>query len=106
MLSRDRMLAAIDHQPVDHIPLFLNTFEFTPPAHLAWNSPYEKSLRMLNLGLDDMVSIYLAESTYLPAEVVVSNFTETPANETCPVLTSVYETPAGNLRQVVCHTED
>ncbi len=106
MLSRDRMLAAIDHRPVDHVPMFMHTYDYPPPPQLAWHTQYERAQCLLGLGLDDMISLYIAESVYLPAEVRVHDFQETRAGEEYPVLSRVYETPDGTLRHVVRRTPD
>jgi len=61
MNSRERMLAAIRREPVDHVPLgqlFHSTVLDTPPER-RWRDQFERARVMLELGLDPVIDIWL-----------------------------------------------
>lgn len=103
MTSRERMLAAITCRPPDHVPLYLKTFGFRPPEHLAWRNQPERIERFLSLGLDDIYDVYLGASFH--PEVKERWWREERSGERYPLLVKVYETPAGTLRQEVSLTD-
>ncbi|MEM2935957.1 MAG: hypothetical protein QW231_02125 [Candidatus Bathyarchaeia archaeon] len=69
-----------------------------------WKSEKERMEEMLRLGLDQFVSVG-APSSFHP-DVKVRRWKEQLPGEKYPLLFKVYETPAGNLRQVAVQTED
>jgi Uroporphyrinogen decarboxylase (URO-D) len=102
--SRERMLAAIKRQGPDHIPfspLLPQGPEWQAP--LFWRDQIERAERMLELGLDPTIDIWLPDSQPHP-EVVIKSWRERRDPEV--LITKEYHTPAGVLRQVVRETED
>jgi hypothetical protein len=99
--SRERILAAINCEEPDHVP-------FVPSFIGPWVDEYWKGkgwmMDMLQLGLDQFVSLN-APSSFHPA-VRVRMWKEHPTGSRYPLLFKVYETPAGDLRQVVNQTND
>jgi hypothetical protein len=100
MSSRERVLAAIGHEPVDYVPLSV----------LLWSSLWahcgsvEDYLRcQLNLGMDPVVPLPGPPWGESP-EVKVSTWREDAAPY--PLLHKVYATPAGTLEAVVELTPD
>jgi len=131
MTSRERILAAWDGKPYDHVPLTTWCFGVSPPEKLRWSMDgverkYWYSLRMehihtlaqpwtlqddfkrvlawLSLGVDDLLDVSVPWSTN--PEVSWRDH-EAPAGEIdprYPVLIRDYETPAGPLRHAVRKT--
>jgi len=61
LTSHERMLAAIQRQPVDHIPLgqvFHSTVLGTP-TDKQWRDQFERAQVMKDLGLDPVIDIWL-----------------------------------------------
>jgi len=104
MSSRQRMLAAIKRDGPDHLP-------FSPyigqgpwwPEPLFWRDQVERAHKMLALGLDPTIDIWLPDPQPHP-EVKIKTWRETQGADT--LLTKEYHTPAGVLRQVVRETKD
>lgn len=102
--SRERMLAAIKCQNSDYIPFSPYISQgpwFKKP--LFWTSQFERAERMLELGLDPVIEIWMPD-VYPHFDVEIKVKRENKAGEV--FLTKEYHTPAGILRQVVCETED
>jgi len=107
MTSRERMLAAVRRQPVDHIPLgqiFFGPVMGTPPAK-QWRNQFERAKVMKELGIDPSIDIWMPEPTP-PPEIRVRHWTEADPDGPYPLLCAEYETPAGNLVQKVRETPD
>ena len=107
MTSRERMLAAIQRRPVDHIPLgqiFHSTVLGTPPE-LHWRDQFERARVMLDLGLDPAIDIWLP-APEPPPGVTVRKWKEADPEGPDPLLCAAYETPAGTLVQKVRQTHD
>ena len=102
LTSRERLLAAIDGEEADHVP-FVPSF-IGPWVAEYWKSEKERMEEMLRLGLDQFVSLE-APSRFHP-DVKVRLWKEHHPGEKYPLLFKVYETPAGDLRQVAVQTED
>lgn len=104
MSSRERMLAALTRQGPDHIP-------FSPyigqgpwwKEPLFWRDQFERAQRMLGLGLDPVIDIWLPDPTP-HSDVTIKTWRE--ASGSGALLTKEYHTPAGVLRQTVRETED
>lgn len=102
MSSRERMLAVIERQGPDHVP-------FSPylcqgpwhPEPFCWGNQIERAQRMLELGLDPTIDIWLPYPEP-GAEVEIRTCRDTSGPEV--LLTKGYHTPAGVLRQVVRET--
>ena len=61
MTSRDRMLAAIRRQPVDHIPLgqLFHSTVLNTPADKQWTDQFERARVMKELGIDPTIDIWM-----------------------------------------------
>ena len=131
MTSRERMLAAIRHESVDHVPLYAWVFGFKPLARLQWQRDgrrrehwYTRRLEHLHtlpqawdladdfqrvdawlaLGVDDVLDVSIPWSV---APEVTWKDSESPAGREdvqYPVMTREYQTPAGVLRHSVRRT--
>jgi uroporphyrinogen-III decarboxylase len=116
MTSRQRMLAALRRQPVDHVPCAMMSFS---AMRGRCQDAYEVSLREREMGMDSMLFIpsswrnerpnhpdLRGLPVRLPAEVRVDLWQEHPAGERFPLLHKVYHTPVGELRVAVRRTDD
>ena len=111
MSSRQRMLAALSCQPVDHPPCSFMLYK----GLLSTSQNYLDFLqRQLDLGLDVFVQLparqpRLVSDSYnlhgLPVshhpDVRIEEWKETPPGESTRVLVKAYHTPAGTLRAEV-----
>lgn len=102
--SRDRMLAVLNYQQPDYVPLVFNAFGFQPPPGIRWGDHFEQAEGWLSLGVDAWLHIHPPQS-FDPA-VTVREWEETPPGERYPVMVKEYVTPGGVLRQEVYRTED
>ncbi len=102
--SRQRLLAAIRREDHDHVPfspyILLGPW-WQPP--LDWRDQFERAHRMLDLGLDPIIEIWLPNVCPSP-EVKTKTWREKKNNEI--LLTKEFHTPAGVLGQTVRETED
>lgn len=104
MSSRERMLAAMKREGPDHVPF--STYISQGPwweEPLFWHDQFERAERMLALGLDPTIDIWLPDPQPDP-DVQVKTWRERKDDEV--LITKEYHTPAGVLRQVVRETED
>lgn len=107
MSSRERMLAAIHRQPVDHIPLgqvFHSTILGTP-VNKQWKNQFERAQVMKELSLDPVIDIWMP-TPEPPPGIRVRKWKEKDPDEHYPLLCAEYETPGGKLVQKVKQTED
>ena len=125
MNSKERLLAAINREEVDHVPLYCWCFGFSPPESLRWKKngkevahwytmrmehihtlqdswdiedDFKKVKTWLGLGLDDVLDVSLPWSIH--PEVEVRDWKEEN------ILCREYKTPAGTLLQRVRKTEE
>ena len=107
MTSRERLLAAINREEVDHIPLgqiFHSTIMGTPDQ-LQWSDQFQRARVMKDLGLDPVIDIWLP-APEPPVGVQVRRWQEKDPGEPSPLLCAEYQTPAGKLIQKVRKTDD
>ena len=116
MNSKERILAAIHRQPVDHIPLLLRFWPMgggVDHIPFQWKDESRRVQNTLALGLDDTILVqpplgYVEE--YLAEQVpgVSSRVERLPASgeERYPLLKKTYETPQGPLQTIIRRTED
>ena len=130
MNSRERLLAAINCQEPDHVPLLCWCFGFTAPKHLRWvqdgrevehwytmrlehihtlpepwdvEQDFRRVKVWLSLGLDDVLEVSAPWGMH--PEVTFRDWIEPPtAGEPYPLLCREYRTPAGPLRHIVRRT--
>ena len=105
MTSRERMLAAIRHEPVDHIPLgqLFHSTVLDTPADRRWHDQFERARVMLDLGIDPTIDIWMP-APEAPPEIPVRKWMETDDDGT-KLLCAAYETPAGALTAKVRRTD-
>lgn len=125
MNSKERVLAAINRETVDHIPLYSWCFGFSPPEHLRWKKNGEEvkywyTMRLehihtlpqawgieddfkrvkawLNLGVDDVLDVSPPWSIH--PDVKIKDWRKED------ILCRSYQTPAGEILQKVKKTEE
>jgi len=100
LLSRDRLLLAINHSEPDHVPFYLKWWHraWLSTSQDKWADKFERVEKILSLGLDDSVGfeppLFLADGAKIRRSREGS------------LLSKEYRTPKGVLRQVVRKTED
>lgn len=132
MTTRERIFAAWNGSPSDHIPLTTWCFGLPVPPHLRWSKdgkerkfwyskrmehlhtlPYawdldddfKRVLAWQSLGVDDILEVSVPWS--MNPEVSWNDTTiAATAQEPYPVLVREYTTPAGKLRQAVRYTQE
>ena len=104
MTSRERMLAALRREKPDHVPFspYLSMGPFWKEP-LLWYNQLERAERLLELGLDPIIEIWMPDAAP-HADVEVHTRREERGDDI--LLTKEYRTPAGVLRQVVRETPD
>jgi hypothetical protein len=132
MNSKERLLAAWNGKPTDHVPLTFQCFGNPVPKHLRWDSGdqhsevrrwYTKRLEhihtlpvpwtledefkrveaWLSLGADDLIDVSIPWSVH--PEVRWTNSRHEPeGTKPYPVLMREYQTPAGTLRHKIHQT--
>ena len=109
MTSRERVLAAMRRQPVDHLPLCVEAIchGFVRFVTERLPSPFERAEYYAGLGLDAAICLdsAMCDPDANPG-VEVRQWKEQPTGEPHPVLCKEYRTPGGSLRQVVSITDD
>jgi len=134
MTSRERLLAALEGRPADHVPLTTWCFGFPAPPHLRWQTggrdvrfwftkrlehihtlpqrweledEFKRAEAWLSLGMDDVLEVSVPWSQN-PA-VTWSDSVLPPGAQDgdarYPVMVRDYRTPAGSLRHAVRKTE-
>jgi uroporphyrinogen-III decarboxylase len=101
MSSKERIIAAIKHEPTDHLPL---SFEGVGHARVEflnrrYSDPFERANFYLDIDTD--VAIMFSPPIYSNTGFDTKEWVEHPAGEIYPVLVKEYITPKGSLRQVV-----
>jgi len=132
MNSRERLIAAIRHEKLDHVPMCCWCFGFPAPPQLRWTRegqevPYwytmrlehihtlpeqwtveddfERVRRWTSLGVDDVLEV--SPPWGMHPEVRVRDWQESPtSSEQHWLLCREYQTPAGSLRHVVRRTDE
>ena len=105
MTSRERMLAAIQGKPVDHIPLgqLFHSTLLNTPADRRWTDQFGRARVMQELGIDPTIDIWMP-APEAPPEIPVRKWMETDEDGT-KLLCAAYETPAGTLTAKVRRTD-
>ena len=111
MTSRERMLAAINRQPIDHPPCSFMLFKGLWSSSASYLDFIQKQI---DLGLDTYVQIPPREPglvsdsynlhglpVHFPPSIVVREWKENIPDEKLPILIKEYLTPAGTLRAEV-----
>lgn len=132
MNSRERLVAAIQHEKPDHLPMYCMCFGFTAPPNLRWQSngrevphwftmrlehihtlpePWsvkddlQRVLHWQSLGLDDALDV--SPPWGMHPEVTFRDWQEPPtATEQHWRLCREYQTPAGVMRHIVQRTDE
>ncbi len=135
MTSKDRILAAINGQPADHVPLTTWCFGFAAPKHLQWETngqpvPYWYTKRLehlhelpypweledefrraeawLSLGIDDVleVSVPWGQDPAVTFQDSVLPPGDARGSEKYPVMVRDYTTPSGPLHHAAWRTAE
>ena len=101
MLSRERLLAALDHVEADRVPMTL--WGTVAPLQHLWRTPFERVTRLRELGIDDTMTVG-APWPYHPE--VRTRVTRDDSYEDFPRLVKEVHTPRGTLRMSVKKTPD
>jgi len=107
MTSKERILAAIRREEVDHVPLgqlFHSTIMETP-KDLRWRDQFERAKVMKDLGLDPTIDIWMPAPEAAP-EIPVRKWMEDDPDGPHKLLCAAYETPAGTLTTKVQRTDE
>ena len=130
MTSKERMLAAWNGKPADHVPLTTWAFGLKPPKKLAWENngrpikywyskrlehihtlpqtwdledDFKRVLAWQSLGVDDIIDVSVPWSIS-PETTWNDSLIPANASEKYPVMVREYQTPAGSVRQAVRKT--
>jgi len=99
--SRERTLAAINHQEADRVPIH---FRGVAPFDHLWKSEHERVDVLLDMGADAYVNIAIEPS--LHPDVTVRDWFDEESDPEYRLACREYTTPAGTLRAVMRCTED
>jgi hypothetical protein len=116
MTSRERMIAALDHRELDHIPLSFMLFNGLKSISMDYVDFIQ---RQCDMGLDafvelpprppvvvnDYYNLHGIPVNYHPS-VIVKEWIERLPDEEEPLMIKEYNTPAGTLRTEVRQTDD
>ena len=103
--SRERMLATINHQEPEHIPLWFNWY-YGDTQLIQWDGidVVDRAERVIAFGLDDTMRLDVPYSVHPEASSKV--WVEHPAESRYPLICKEWYTPKGTMRQVVRRTDD
>jgi hypothetical protein len=104
--SKDRLMAAINHEEADHVPLTFRDTQLPETYGKPCNDQFEAVDIFLKLGIDPMLYIHPDNAWRLNPEVNTKIRKERSSGEEYPILSKEYHTPEGVLRQVVRQTPD
>jgi hypothetical protein len=107
MTSKERILAAIKMQELDHLPLgqlFHSTIMETPKDK-CWRNQFERAEVMKDIGLDPLIDIWVP-APEAPPEIPVKKWMESDPDGPDMLLCAAYETPAGTLTAKVRRTDE
>ncbi len=108
MTSKERILATVAGQPVDHIPFSMEvhpSYLLYDPKVANWKDQFERTDYLLSYGVDPMTELWLPDPVFHP-DVTVRSWKESNQSDGFTHLVKEYETPAGVLRQVIRETND
>ncbi len=116
MTSRDRLLSAMNFEPVDHVPLLLRFWWLGGDIDnipFNWKDEVERVRNTQKLGLDDTLMLepplgyvenYIAD--LVPGVKSQTDYIENESNDGLPLLKKTYYTPSGQLQTVIKVTDD
>lgn len=106
MISRDRMMTAIDCEEPDHVPIYLRPFERNHliDGGIIWTDQFERARIFLRLDLDDALSLHAPLTVNSDVEVKVVKKSEN--DEKYPLIVKEYHTSRGVLKHIVRMTRD
>ncbi|MFH1567752.1 MAG: hypothetical protein ABIL09_07100, partial [Gemmatimonadota bacterium] len=105
MTSRERVLAALRRQDVDHVPCCCFFSPSLAGPRYTWEGRADSLERIVReLGLDGLVAVGLEASVH--PSVTWRTWTESVPGEPWPVLRKEIATPAGPLTAAVRRTDD
>lgn len=101
MSSRERTLAAINHQQPDRVPIF---FRGVAPLEHLWRNKHERIDVLLGLGVDEKATIGIGPSIH--PDVTVRDWFDEESDSKYRLACREYRTPEGTLRTIVRCTND
>lgn len=114
--SRDRLLSAMNFEPVDHVPLLLRFWSLGGDIDnipFNWKDEVERVRNTQKLGLDDTLMLepplgyvenYIAD--LVPGVKSRTDYIENESNDELPLLKKTYFTPAGQLQTIIKVTDN
>ncbi len=132
MTSKERIIAAWNGEPSDHVPISAWCFGFKPPKSLRWESngreikywysmrlehlhtlpepwnledDFKRVLAWRSLGVDDVLDVSVPWSI-APEVTWKDSLIPAGQQENCAVMVREHETPRGRLRHAVRRTEE
>jgi hypothetical protein len=106
MTSRERIRAAMRHEPTDHLPLCFEGVCHGAPRFIveAYPDPLDRACYYLEREID--TAVMCSPPFFSSRGFATQQWRDQPADERYPVLHKEYKTPAGSLWQVVRKTDD
>lgn len=101
MCSRERILATIRHQPVDHLPLCFHGLGHQQVEFLSRRYPDQLELARWHLDRDLDTGIITSPPLHSTKWFETREWTEDPPGEAYSLMFKEYVTPQGTLRQAV-----
>jgi len=101
MSSKERIIAAIKHEPTDYLPLCFDGIghPWAQFVNRLYPDRFDKARFYLDMELD--TAVRLSPTRYSTTGFETKQWQEHPPGEPYPLLFKEYITPRGNLRQVV-----
>ena len=106
MSSRERLLAAIEHRPVDRVPLCFEgvCHGSVVPIDRRYPDPLDRARYYLSRGVDH--AVHLTPPWVSTSNVQTRQGVQAQPGEAAPILVKEYVTPAGALQQVIRTSAD
>jgi len=104
--SRERLLSAISHSEVDHVPFYQKFWQrkCLSSQKDSWKDQFERVRKTRKLGLDDTVGFEIPRA--FSPEVKIVRRKENIPGESSAILFQEYHTSKGVLKQIVRRTND
>ncbi|MGQ9514982.1 MAG: hypothetical protein ACUVTL_08060, partial [Thermoproteota archaeon] len=104
--SRERLLAVIDHEEVDHVPLTFRDTQLPETYGKPCLDQFEAVDIFLKMGIDPVLYLHPDFAWRVSPDVKIGFKKEKVPGEKYAILSKEYCTPIGVLKQVVRQTPD